>query len=257
MENNRKYFKKTVFFIFSLIAISVSFAFILSKDKTEEKTNVVQEINLNQSATGNTLSLSASVGSFHNHPLMAIWIEDMQGNYIQTIFVANSIAKGVFNYGEVDKGKWMPGEIRRPAALPYWAHKRGVKATDGLFIPDKSTPIADAYTGATPSSNFIVKAKTDKFLPDSFAVFLEVNQPWDWNDFWNNTKYLDNDAYRTSCQPAIIYRAYMSLKDTGTVYLKLIGHSHYAGQDGSLNTDVSTLTTSLNIFKDIFVKIEN
>jgi hypothetical protein len=38
--------------------------------------------------------------------------------------------------------------------------------------------------------------------------------------------------------------------------MKLIGHSHYSGKDGNLYTDVSTLTTALDIARSIVVKIE-
>ena len=85
---------------------------------------------------------------------MAIWVEDTSGKYIQDLYVAESIAKGVFRHGIGSEGKWKPGEIRRPAALPYWGHKRGIKADDGLYIPSAKNPLPDAYTGATPTESF-------------------------------------------------------------------------------------------------------
>jgi hypothetical protein len=39
------------------------------------------------------------------------------------------------------------------------------------------------------------------------------------------------------------------------VPLKPIEHAHYAGKDGSLTTDLSTLTTALKIAKSIIVKV--
>jgi hypothetical protein len=35
-----------------------------------------------------------------------------------------------------------------------------------------------------------------------------------------------------------------------------LGHSHYAGKDGSINTDLKTITTALQIAKRITVKIK-
>jgi hypothetical protein len=38
--------------------------------------------------------------------------------------------------------------------------------------------------------------------------------------------------------------------------MKVIGHSHYAGKDGNLYQDTSTLTTALQIAGKIVVKVE-
>ncbi|MBW6461035.1 MAG: DUF2271 domain-containing protein [Bacteroidales bacterium] len=43
---------------------------------------------------------------------MVIWLEDMDGKYIETLYVAESIGKGIFRHGEKAKGQWMPGPIR-------------------------------------------------------------------------------------------------------------------------------------------------
>ena len=45
-------------------------------------------------------------GSKHNYPLMALWITDTNNNYLQTLYVAESIAKGIFKHGETSTGKW-------------------------------------------------------------------------------------------------------------------------------------------------------
>jgi hypothetical protein len=38
--------------------------------------------------------------------------------------------------------------------------------------------------------------------------------------------------------------------------MRPLGHSHYAGKDGSLNTDLKTITTALDIAKRITIKIK-
>jgi hypothetical protein len=38
--------------------------------------------------------------------------------------------------------------------------------------------------------------------------------------------------------------------------MKPVGHGHYSGIDGSLTTDLSTLTTALEIAKSITVRID-
>jgi len=60
----------------------------------------------------------------------AFWIEDMDGNYINTIYVTGWTAQGGFTY--------------RPHTIPLWVSV----AKPG----DKSSPEIDTISGATPSS---------------------------------------------------------------------------------------------------------
>jgi hypothetical protein len=210
----------------------------------------------NTGGNGNLLELRFRRGPEHNHPLMALWITDTLGKYIQTLYVAESIAKGVYGHGDKSTGKWLPGPIRRPATLPVWAFNRGVKESDGLYIPTQSTAIPDAYTGATPQANFVILAKTDEKLPDEFYVWFEINQSWDWNNYWTNSKYPDDENYKTSCQPALVYRASLSRDEKEqSKPLELIGHSHYSGDDGEIYTDISTITTAKEIAESVTIRL--
>ena len=211
----------------------------------------------NTVGTGPELEIVFISGEEHNHPLMAIWVEDTLGNYLQTLYVAKSIATGIFKYGDNSSGKWSEGEIRRPAALPYWAHQRGIKTEDGLYMPTPGQPVPDAYTGATPKSDFILDTRLDEKGPGVFNVLLEINQSWDWNEYWTNTKYPDNEEYKTSSQPAVVYRATIDLnRGINEFPMELAGHSHYAGENGQLYPDTSTLTTALQIAGEIIVKVK-
>ncbi len=225
--------------------------------KVQPQPVTFETIKTNQNGTGQALTLEFTGGSAHNHPLMVVWIETDNGEYIQTLFVAESIGKGVFKYSTPASGKWMPGSILRPAALPYWGHKRGIKTAEGLFLPSAENPVPDAYTGPTPTSHFILETKADNPLPQRFRVLLEINQSWDWNEYWTNNKYPDNKEYKTSSQPSIIYAAEVNLdQPTREVTFTPIGHGHYAGEDGILYTDLTTITTALNITSSIKLKIK-
>ncbi len=218
----------------------------------------IDTIYTNQQGEGELLEIHFRKGSEHNHPLLAIWIEDTSGNYIQTLYVAESIAKGVFGHGDKSTGKWLPGPIRRPAALPYWSHSRGVKESDGLFIPTQETAIPDAYTGATPQAHFVLLTRADKELPNAFYILFEINQSWDWNDFWTNSKYPDDEDYKASCQPALIYKTLITENENNSLRkLELVGHSHYNGKKGEMYTDLSTITTAREITESIYVKWVN
>ena len=211
----------------------------------------------NTGANGPEITIHFAKGEDHNHPLMAVWVEDMQGNFEQTLFVAESIGKGIFRHGDASTGKWMPGELRRPAALPVWSHRRGIQAEDGLYLPTPEDPVPDAITGPTPPQSFIIKSKLENTDLRQFLVYFEINQTWDWNEFWTNNRYPDNQEYKTSAQPALVYKAIINLDSDRKEYpMRLVGHSHYAGEDGMIYEDISTFTTALNIAEEIKVTVE-
>lgn len=240
----------------TLISISLFSAIILSSScKSSKVQETPSAYSYNTDATGIPVTIEFTKGSAFNHPLMAVWVEDEQGNFVQTLFVAKSIGKGVFEHGDASTGKWQPGPIMRPAALPYWSHRRGIKNSMGLYLPDAENPVADAYTGATPPGNFIMNTKIENTSLRKFSVYFEINQTWDWNEYWTNNKYPDDPEYKTSCQPALVYMASVNLdSDVKTYELQVVGHSHYSGKDGELYPDLSTMTTALNIVKNITVK---
>lgn len=210
----------------------------------------------NPAGQGPALNIEMVRGEGHNHPLMAIWVEDEAGRFIQTLYVAESIGKGIFQHGDASRGFWMPGEIRRPAALPYWSHRRGIKAEDGLYLPTPTDPIADAYTGPTPGKSFILHTRLDEPGMRKFHVLFEVNQTWDWNEYWTNNKFPEDEEYKTSCQPALVYTVMIDLDSPQEEYvMKVIGHSHHSGASGELFNDLSTITTALHIAEQIIVTI--
>lgn len=203
------------------------------------------------------LTVQFEKGKAHNHPLMALWLADENGKYIQTLYVAESIGKGYFRRANHNTGMWEAGEIQRPATLPYWAHQRGVKNKLGTYMPTKKQPVPDAYTGATPIGSFVFHLITDNKLSGKYKVYLEINQSWDWNEYWHNAKYPDDKEYKTSSQPALVYEATINTTEpTKMVNFKLIGRSHYAGNDGQLYTDLNTMTTALEIVKKCTVTVE-
>jgi hypothetical protein len=226
---------------------------------TKSVTNLQKEtIKSNIEGKGIELTIDFTSGQAHNHPTFAVWVEDMNENYIQTLFVTKSIATGVFGHGEREQGKWnaKPGAVRRPATLPYWLHKRGVKADDGTYLPSPEKPVPDAYTGATPMADFTLNTKTDQPLNGKFRILLEINQAWDFNEFWTNTKYPDDFNYLTSAQPSVIYAVTVDLNsDVKEYFLNPIGHGHYSGKDGMLYTDLSSFTTALKIADIIKVNV--
>lgn len=239
------------------LLITILFATLLAACGTATKTTSTnQTIEVNAFVEGVPVEIKVSTGSGHNHPTFVIWLEDIEGNYLKTLFITKSFATGIYGHGALTDSTWnnTSGASYRPAALPYWSFKKGL--IDMKFIiPEKDHPFVDGYTGATPKGDFTL----DTQLPSDgrYRILLEVNQTWDWNRFWTNNKYPDNRNYKSSAQPSIIYAVTVDVDDPMRYYvMNPIGHGQYAGEDGNLYTDLSTFTTALEIFNRIEVQIK-
>jgi hypothetical protein len=227
------------------------------KSSKARKQDSVIVINSNVEGAGRSLEIEMIKGKAHNHPTFALWIEDTNGKYLQTIFVTKAIGQGIFEHGDKSGGAWKPGEVRRPSALPYWAHKRGIKNEYGSFEPTPASKVPDAYSGATPAGSFKLSTRTDNRVQGKVKLMMEINQPWDWNEYWTNVLYPNDADYQASCQPAVVYSAVIDLADTGSkVELKPIGHSHYSGKNGDLDADLSSITSALYIADKISVVVK-
>jgi hypothetical protein len=224
-----------------------------------EQPLVMETIVTNQDGSGINLEITALTGKHHNHPTFSVWIETPEEEYIQTLFVTKSLATGLYRRGQLTDSTWMegPGVAVRPATLPYWLHKHTFNSSDGSKLPSPGNPVPDAYSGATPENNFQLKTTTDHVIKGKFRILLEVNQPWDWNEHWHNDLHPGNRNYMTSCQPAVVYAVTIDPSSNVREYwLNPIGHSHYAGENGLLYTDLSTLSTALHIFRQVKVTIK-
>ena len=243
--------------IFSIFMTSLLMLSLVSTDlyaqwckKNKELEHIIFSTNVD--GKGPEMHIEFVKGAKHNHPLMAIWVEDLDGNYIQTLYVAQSISKGVFAYGDKTTGRWKAGEISRPAALPFWAHKRNIKNDIGNYMPKPGFEVPDAYSGATPKANFTLDTRMNNPVSGKFRVLMEINQSWDWNRHWTNSMFPDEPEYKTSAQPAVVYATEVDAGSSQKTYeMKPLGHSHYAGADGNLYPDLSTLTTALQIVEEV------
>jgi len=243
-----------ILIVVTAIALSACSTGSLKKQSgaPEENTTIVT----NPKGKGPEIVVDLKKGESFYYPLFAIWLEDADGKYIQTLYVAKAVGTGLFKYARQEGNKWISEEKRAPQTLPYWAHKRGIKATDGLFVPDAKTPVPDAYTGATPITSFVLTSRADGPLPSRFRVVLEINQNWDWNEYWTNDKHPDDENYKLSCQPALVYEALIDTKALEESYtMSPVGHSHYSGKTGEIYTDLSTLTTAMKIVETVTVKV--
>ena len=220
--------------------------------------NNLQKLTTNDEKNGIPIEIVFEKGIEHYYPLMAIWVEDTTGKYIHPLYVAESIAKGKFRHARFQEGKWMPGRKLIPSALPYWSHKQADVPEDSFVMPSPENPIPDAYTGATPTNSFVLKTVVEPFAGNVFDILFEINQSWDWNEYWYNSKYPGNEEYLKSAQPALVYRVTIDVNDQKREYkMKPVGHSHPYGANGELYEDISTLTTALKIADRIIVRLKD
>lgn len=185
-----------------------------------------------------------------NPPQIAIWIEDLQGNYISTIFATHKIATA----------KWQSASgNRRKESLPHWCYSRGVQYSDGLYLPTRDNPLTDGVSGATPTASFNMKIKPKRELKQ-FIIKIEVNHSTDFNDNYPKSAKEGDAGYsggeEGSGQPAVVYAAKIDLTSQTAFRAELTGHSSPDGTDGNLQTDVSKLTSALDIVKQITINIQ-
>jgi hypothetical protein len=185
-----------------------------------------------------------------NAPQIAIWTEDLDGNFLSTIYISEKLAKQSWTAA---------GGNRRKESLPCWSYAQGKQYADGLYLPTKNEPLPDAVTGATPKGSFT------KNIPMSenrkqFVVKCEFNHSTDFNEYYpkdakeGDTNY--SGGKMGSGQPAIVYQAVVDLTNGQQEFkMELIGHSSPDGSDGKIYPDTSKLTTALDIVKKITVYV--
>jgi len=187
----------------------------------------------------------ALVKTIKTTPQIALWIEDTEGKYLDTLYVTEKFAKQTWtNKQDI---------TYRPESLPYWMHKR---AAAGQQPPTRTAPLADAVTGASPKTGLILRTKAVTDLTD-IVVLMELNSSYDENDaFPNKAKKSAANYNGVSGQPAVVYAAKVNLSQPGEYPFELIGHSSPSGADGQLFSDTSTLTTALKILSSAVVTVQ-
>lgn len=177
-----------------------------------------------------------------NPPQIAIWTEDPEGCFIETIYVSRRTAQG----------KWRGGrEIKRPEALPVWSNAIASKSAE-----KGTSEVPDAVTGATPRAGFQAAAKP---ALRKFVVKIELNHSCDWNDAWPADAPVGSPQYSAeSGQPAVVYAAEVDLDSCVRRFEAVpIGYSSPDGTDGIIRPDLSSLTTALHIIDSIIIEYAN
>jgi hypothetical protein len=178
-------------------------------------------------------------------PQMAIWIEGVDGAFVDTIFVTARAAKA----------SWYGGKgIRRPEALPLWSHARGLATPDGLYMPDRAHPLPDAISGATPTSAFSrTWTPPPGFKAGRYRIRVELNSSFDWNESYPD-KLPKTDPRWTEAngQPSILWEAEIELGGAASkAALQPVGTGSLRGDSGALTPGLDGLTSARELAKSI------
>lgn len=169
-------------------------------------------------------------------PTYAIWIEDLDENYIGTYYVTEKFYQWTRNSGDN-----IPEKI---GVLPYWWHKQ------------RGAPLTDAVTRATPKYDLTIK-NAIRSLPQKFVIKMEVNNSFDYNDYYTEDGTMGTVGTKDGGQPALVYSAVVDLSQPSREYeMSIIGHSSPDGGDGELYSDTTTVTTARQIIDKVMVRIE-
>ncbi len=195
-----------------------------------------------------------------NAPQMAFWLEDLDGNFKATLYITRKSAVKDWPDQSYTEGI---SDSKRQKALPIWTYKHiraGIQhietcslCHDRVKSSNKSIanePQLDAFTAATPMGSFIREVNIPPGLePGRYVVCAEVNNAIDYNDRYQADLPEEfNRSNGISGQPSLFLSGFVTTGGKETIaVLKLAGHGHPAGLDGNVYSDMSGITTAMNI----------
>lgn len=169
-------------------------------------------------------------------PQCAIWLEDENNNYIDTIFVTNRASK---------KNWLFAPKNGRPESLPVWYGKSNGNHNTGV------SKKYDAVTCATPKKTFFAESKVSLNPEKKYFIKIEVNQSFDYNEKWTKNNSAPNG------QPSLIYQSSFfgnKKQFINDFILSGIGSVDGKSSDYSLN-DIDYITSAKFIIKSISAEI--
>jgi hypothetical protein len=149
---------------------------------------------------------------------MALWLEDPQGHYAETLYVTADVGReGLGN------GFWRLFGLtvrEAPESLPVWAHRRGVRYGESYY-PPREKPLPDAVTGATIKQSSIIRA----FDLDDAAAQRMGTDPWHC--------LLELNVSRDGT-PSMVFEA-IATANSAPAPFRFMGYGDQKGRDGTLH----------------------
>lgn len=222
----------------------------LSHDNVKTKLNVFFKAGSEYHSAPQPLFLGLT---YTSTPQIVVWVETLDGKYIDTLYITGKTSNSSYRSKdpEIDV-------VRRPEALPYWSHKRGIIAQDGLYTPDTQNSDLDGISAATPKADYQVSLSAPKM--GRYKLMIEVNRSYDFNEYYSKTRFPDDEIYSgsgSSGQPSLVYESIIDSQKAGSHLFNLIGHGHHSGRDGKLYGDTSNITSAKQLLDFIVASIEH
>ena len=157
-------------------------------------------------------------------PQIAVWVEDSDGTYVDTLFVTKK-ASG---------NKWIGSpKDGRPESLPDWYRTKGQNPAEKI-----SKDEVDATTSATPKKGIVISKDLELEKGKTYVFKCQANQSFDYNDYYTK-KNSGVDG-----QPAVLYTGEI-IPDGTEKEIKLM-----------LNNKSEFITTADKIIESIYVAVE-
>ena len=172
-------------------------------------------------------------------PQIAVWIETMDGEYVDTLTVT----------GRTATQDWRSApEGGRPESLPVWSHASANSDTD-----------LDAASTATPEEAVRLERGISRLRPgEQYVVRAEVNHSFDYNEYWPKNEEKESPRFSgVNGQPSVVYEGYLVNDPGNSIVLTLAGHGSVNGSGGVLEKDITGLTTALSIVETVTVIIDS
>lgn len=133
------------------------------------------------------ISVAVNPGEAYSNraPQIAVWIEESDGTYVDTLFVTKK-ASG---------NKWIGSpKDGRPESLPAWYRAKGQNPAATI-----SKDELDATTSATPKKGILINKDLSMKKGKTYVFKCQANQSFDYNDYYTK-KNSGVDG-----QPAVLY----------------------------------------------------
>ncbi len=257
-----------------------------SSEASQSEITYIQVDNSTAEALGADITIDFRKGSHFTWPQYAIWLETMEGEFVQPLFITSKLADNNFvnkvtkknaqqvltsnpftskdlNFSDVFDFVVEPaskGQRLRPESLPVFLHQLGLISEEGLHVPTEKDVITDAYTGATMLSNFLYTSNTSTVLHGEYRLRFEINQSFDFNEYYSSDRFPDDAIYSGngySAQPSVIYETIIDFCAQQRFYVMTpIGHGHHSGKDGHVYPSLDKLSTALDVVDRIIVEVD-
>ncbi len=177
---------------------------------------------------------------FNVLPQFAVWAEDGNGEFLDTLYVTGADFKKLRHAEKQERGPDYFADT-----LPTWA-SRVVAA--GKSLPSKESPYPDAVTAPTPAADVIINTAVPAGS-DGLVFFLEINKSGDENEVFTK------EANDSAGQPSLVYRVAIADPRTGTSRaMELLGHGGTLADEPGVYADLSHFDTALQLIDGAVVR---